>query len=129
MSVRLDKVLMSSLHESFKNYQSETRTITVSGSIPDLGADFSTTFTYDRVGTIADIYVSKQGSGSKRMANYAWRLPEFTHADLVGTIYVLYGSSSITVNISIVNGTGGPLTPTTQTFDIQAVVFDAPITS
>ena len=40
MGVKLDKVIMSSLFESFKNYESPSTPITISGSIPVGGKDF-----------------------------------------------------------------------------------------
>lgn len=127
MAVRLDKVLMSSLHESFKNYDEVNTSITVSGSIPDAGADFYVDIPTTRIGTIADVYIHKEGSSTKRLVGYASRLAEFTHGTLVGYIYLLYNPSYIRVNISIANGSGSPLTPTTQIFNIQAVIFDAPV--
>ena len=131
MAIRLDRVLMSSLHESFKNYSTVKETIEVSGSIPGafVGKDFYIDIPYDRQGTIADIYVSKQGSGRKRLATYAWELPEFVGTvDIAGAIYVNYFPTFIRVNISISNG-GATASVTTQNFDIEAVIFDAPISN
>lgn len=131
MAVRIDKVLMSSLHESFKNYQTTETTITVSGTIPAAGADFYVDIPFTRTGSISDIYVSLQNSGSKRLANYTWRLPEYVSGDpdIEGTIYVLYSPGNIRVNISIVNFKGVPFASPTRVFEIQAVIFDAPIVS
>lgn len=129
MPVRLDKVLMSSLHESFKNYSTVKTTITVSGSIPTSGKDFHVDIPYTRTGTIADIYIGLQGSGSKRLANYAWRLPEYVSGDpdVEGSVYVLYSPNNIRVNISIVNLKGVSFSSPTRVFDVEAVIFDAPI--
>ncbi len=125
--IKPDQVLMTSQFESFKNYSNTTSQIVVSGSIPDAGKDFSVDIPTTRAGTIADVYVNKVGTSTKRSVNYAAYLGEFTDATLVGYIYLLYSPSYIRVNISIANGSGGPLTPTTQTFNIQAVIFDAPV--
>lgn len=129
MPVRLDDVLMSSLHESFKNYDSPKYTITVSGTIPPTGRDFFVDIPYSRVGSMADLYVSKQGSNSKRSVNYAWRLPEYVSGDpdIEGAIYAYYSPGFIRVNISISSFKVIDFTTPTQTFDIEAVIFDAPI--
>ena len=129
MAVRLDRVLMSSLHESFKNYEEVNTTITVSGSIPTAGADFFVDIPYTRTGTMADIYVRAQGSSSKRLANYAWVFPEYVSGDpdIEGTIYVLYYPGYIRVNVSVANYKGVSYASPTRVFDVQAVIFDAPI--
>ena len=127
MGVRIDRILMSSLHESFKNYKSETKQIVISGAVPPGGKDFGTSFSYSRAGTIADIYISKVGTNSKRLASYGFRVYEFIDADLVANIYLQYTPSTILVNIYVANPDVISHTPTTQTFDIQAVIFDAPI--
>jgi len=129
MAVRLDKVLMSSLHESFKNYQTVETTVTVSGTIPTTGADFFVDIPTSRAGSIADVYVGAQGSGSKRLANYTWQFPEYVSGDpdVEGTIYVLYAPSYIRVNISIANFKGVSYASPTRVFDVQAVIFDAPV--
>lgn len=131
MAVRLDRVLMSSLHESFKNYDEVNTTITVSGTIPPTGADFSVDIPFDRTGTIADIYVGLQNSGSKRLIGYSWRLPEYVSGepDIEGTIYAIYYPNFIRVNISIASFKVVNFTTPTRVFDIQAVIFDAPISS
>lgn len=131
MAVRLDKVLMSSLHESFKNYQTTVSPIVVSGSIPTIGKTFFVEIPYTRAGSIADIYVHKQGTNYKRSVNYAWRLDEFVGVpfDVDAGIYVLYSPGIIRVEIFVSNSTGAPYGVTTQTFDIEAVIFDAPLPS
>ena len=132
MSVRLDRVLMSSLHESFKNYSTVSSTITVSGTITTSGADFYTDIPYDRAGTIADVYISKQNSGSKRLANYSFYMTEFTSPDPGNVevyVYLFYYPSYIRVNISVGNLSGVSKVVTTQVFNVQAVIFDAPMSS
>lgn len=125
--VRPDLIHMTSLFESFKNYQTSSAQIVVSGVVTPAGRDYSATIPYTRTGSIADIYVSKQGSNSKRPTNSSYELNEFVDANLQGNIYVLYSPGFITVNISIVNFDVVNHTPATQTFDIEAVIFDAPI--
>lgn len=129
MAVHLDRVLLSSLHESFKNYEEVNTTITVSGTIPTAGADFFVDIPYTRAGSMADIYVRVQGGSTKRLANYAWVFPEYVSGDpdVEGTIYVLYSPGNIRVNISVANFKGVSYASPTRVFDVQAVVFDAPI--
>ena len=125
--IKPDKILMTSAFESFKNYENTTQQIVVSGSVPDVGKDFFIDIPTTRGGTIAYVYVNKVGSSTKRLVSYAAFLGEFVDATLVGYIYLLYNPTYIRVNISIANGSGGPITPSTQTFNIQAVIFDAPV--
>ena len=125
--IRPDKILMTSAFESFKNYENTTQQIVVSGSVPDAGKDFFVDIPTSRAGTIADVYVNKVGTSTKRSVSYSSFLGEFVDGTLVGYIYLLYNPSYIRVNISIANGSGGPITPSTQTFNIQAVIFDAPV--
>jgi hypothetical protein len=131
MAVRLDRVLMSSLHESFKDYSDTSTTITVSGTIPTAGADFYVDIPTTRAGTIADIYVGAKSSGIKRLVNYAFMFPEYVSGDVdvEASIYTIYYPSFIRVNISVANFKGVPFASPTRVFDIQAVIFDAPITT
>ena len=125
--IKPDKILMTSAFESFKNYENTTQQQVLSESIPRVGKDILSNIPTTREGTIADVYVNKVGSSTKRLVSYAAFLGEFVDATLVGYIYLLYNPTYIRVNISIANGSGGPITPSTQTFNIQAVIFDAPV--
>lgn len=127
MAVRLDKVLMSSLHESFKNYDTQTVSITISGSIPTNGKGFSQTLSFARTGTIADIYYRKQGGSFKRPVSNLRRVPEYTGATNA-EISVRYTATSITIEIFVINF-GSPYTAPTETYDFEVKLFDAPISS
>ncbi len=127
MKVKPDMIHLTSLFEAFKNYQTTTGTITVSGSIPTAGADFYLDIPYTREGSMADIYIGVHGSGVKRLANYAWVFTEYVSGDpdVEGTIYVLYTPGNIRVNISIANFKGVPYASPTRVFDVEAVIFVA----
>lgn len=125
MAVRLDRVLMSSLHESFKNYDSQTTSITISGSIPTNGKAFSSTLSFDRTGTIADVYYRKQGRSFKRPVSNLRRIPEYT-GSTNAEVDIRYTATSITIEIFVVNF-GAPYTAPTETYDFEIKLFDAPI--
>ena len=125
--VRLDRVLMSSLHESFKEYDVQTTSITISGTIPNGGRSFSQTLSFARTGTIADIYYRKQGGTFKRPVSNLRRIPEYTGATNA-EISVRYTDTSITIEIFVVNF-GSSYTAPTETYDFEVKLFDAPITN
>lgn len=130
--VRLDRVLMTSLFEAFKNYSIpvKTQTITLSGSIPVGGKGWEVRFSYDRAGTIADIYLSKQGSNQKRSINSFWKLLDFVGtSDVQASIYAQYTSTEIIVSIYVTNFGASPYTITTQAYDIEIEAFDGPFLS
>lgn len=127
MSVRLDRVLMSSLHESFKNYSSVSTSITISGSIPTNGKTFSQTLSFARTGTIGDIYYRKNGGSFKRPTNNLRRIPEYT-GSTNAELSIRYSATSITIEIFVVNF-GSPYTAPTETYDFEIKLFDAPIIS
>lgn len=129
MGVKLDKVIMSSLFESFKNYESPSTSITISGSIPVGGKDFESLLEFDRDGTIADIYIHKQGSDSKKSFNQNWRILDFTGtSDVQATCYAQYtDDNKILFTISVTNFGASPYAVTTQTYDFDVELFDAPI--
>lgn len=133
MSTHLDKIIFSTLHEAYKNYATTLGSINISGSIPNGNTqNFSTTLSYARLGTRADIYLD--GNSVKVLANASTTLfsggPYQYISSENADVFVEYTSSSqITVTISIFNGTGGPITLTTQTISVSFVQYDAPITA
>ncbi len=130
MGVRLDKVVMSSLFEAFRRYLSPTASIVLSGSIPVGGKAFVGRVPYTRTGSIADIYISKSGSGVKRSINSFWKLLDFVgSADVEASIAVQYTATEIIATIYVTNFGGAPFSLTSQTYNLQFKIFDAPITS
>lgn len=130
MSIRLDRVAFSTLHEAPRNYDTKTGDINISGTV-GAGAtqNFSTIMTYERGGTRADVYLD--GNSVKTLANTGSRASEEVYQratpDETFSVLVEYSTSSITVTVSIQNGTGSPITLTTQTITASAVLYDMPI--
>jgi len=131
-SVHLDKVIMTSLFESFKNYLTTTADIVVDAT-PLADGDsrsISVTVPYTRAGTVADIYATRNtvrtsvnaGSRSSARAVYNFTSSETARIDSV------YSATDITVTLTISNNTGGSITPNAQTITISVVQYDAPIT-
>lgn len=131
-SVKLDKVITSSLHESFKNYETSTDDIVVAATSLANGASrtISVVIPYTRAGTTADIYATRGttktivsgGGRSAASAVYSFISTE------TATLDAFYDASNITVSLTITNNTGGSITPTAQTITISVVQYDSPIT-
>jgi len=131
MGLRLDKVLFSTLHESYKNYDTVSGSIAISGSIANgATANFTAVLPYTRTGTRADVYLD--GHSIKVLANAGDRATsdvyQFVSSETFAT-KVIYSTTDITVTISIFNGTGGSINLTSQTITVSAVLYDAPITA
>ncbi len=141
MSIRLDQVDFSTLHESYKNYDTKTDALTLSADIlpngftqnyPVNGGGVFTPISipYDRAGTRADIYLD--GKGFRVLANTGSRASgdvyQYKSSETFST-FVTYSASAITVWFSIFNGSGGSITLIPQTITVSAVLDDAPITA
>lgn len=131
--VHLDKVLFSTLHEAYKNYSNQTGAITIpAGTMADgTTNNYSFVAPYSRGGTRADLYL--EGNSVKILANTSTKLitggpyqfKEFETA----SILIAYSSSNITITISIFNGNGHSITLISQSINVLAVEYDAPITA
>ena len=128
--VRLDRVLMCSLFESFKNYRADDPllefSITTSGSIPPGGKNFEHTVSFERTGTISDIYYKLSTANYKRPLNILGRAVDTASGEIISP-YVIYSSSSVTVGLSVQNFGGSPYTLLSETWDFEIKLFDAPI--
>lgn len=124
MTVKLDSTIMSSRHESYKNYNVQTATIVVSGSIPVGGQAFTTTKTLDRDGTRADIYYTTLSE--KRPMNASVREPKYGGGSTANTV-IKYSGSTVETGIFVNNFGGAPIAVTSQTYLIEVVEYDAPI--
>lgn len=130
-NVKLDKVVVSSLHPAYINYATLSDDIVISATSLANGATrtISVTIPYDRAGTVADIYATRStvktavscGGRAAASAVYNFKSTETARFD------VRYSSSNITVSLVIFNGTGGAITPNAQTITISVVQYDAPI--
>lgn len=131
MSIRLDDVIFSTLHEPPRNYGEKSANANISGNIGSLGvADFIVTIPYERAGTRADIYLI--GNGSKVLANGGSRAAGAVYQSVsmeIFSVLVTYTSSEIAVVLSIFNGTGGSISLIPQTIGVSAVLYDMPITA
>lgn len=130
--IRLDKVVHSTLHEAYRNYATLTGTISVPTTpIPDVSTvNYSATINYARAGTIAHIFV--ENATRKYRANGGTRIASAVYTPVsteTASILTEYGTSSITVTLSIFNGSGAPINPTAQDITVTVVQYDAPITA
>lgn len=132
MGVDLDKVVFSTLTDSYVNYANPSGTITIPavGMADGTTNNYSVTVPYTRANSRADVYFL--GNGLKVPANGGFRATNgtytYTSSELANT-YITYTSSSITVTISITNFTGGPITLIAQSIGVNVVAYDAPLSS
>lgn len=130
-NIRLDKVDFSTLHEAPQNYLTPTSPIVISGNVAS-GAtqSFTATIPYSRSGTRADVYLD--GNSVRVMANAGSRAAgdayQFNSTETF-SVLVSYSTTTVTVTLSIFNGTGAPITLNTQTITASTVLYDMPIGS
>jgi hypothetical protein len=142
MSIRLDKVIYSSLHEAYKNYATVLGNIAIpADSIPDgFARDYPVdgslsltplTIPYARAGTRADIYIV--GNGVKVCANASTRLetggPYIFKSTETFNVFIDYKPNQIEIFVEVFNGSGATITLIPQTLQFIVVEYDAPITS
>lgn len=130
-SIRIDRVIFSTLHEAYKNYETVTDTIVVAATALADGASRTITVNipYTRGGTRADTYATRGTlrtlvtSGSRSAASAIYN-PISSETVAFG---VSYSSSNIAVSFTITNNTGGSITPNAQSIVISVVKYEAPI--
>lgn len=132
-SIRLDRVVFSTLHEAYQNYGTGSDDIVVAATPLADGSSrtISVVIPYERGGTRADIYATRgsvrtlvsTGGRAAASAVYNFKSTEIVRFDTT------YGASSITVALVITNDTGSSVTPNAQTITIDVVKYDAPISS
>lgn len=128
MGIKIDKVIMTSEFQAFRNYDDPSQfSITISGSIPAGGKAFEHEVPYDRTGTIADVYFKKNGNSYKRSVNTLPRLTEYA-GSTSAYVYANYTPTSIIVGIFVTNP-GSAYTPSSETYDFELKKFDGPITA
>lgn len=130
-SVRLDRLVFSTFHEAYINYDTLEEDIVVEATPLANGATrtISATIPYNREGTRADIYATRStiktivtgGGRSAASAIYNYQSTEIVRLD------ISYSTTDIVVTLRITNTTGGSITPNAQTITITAVLYDAPI--
>ena len=132
MGVDLDKVIFSTLTDSYINYANSSGVITIPAvSMADGTTNsYSVTIPYTRANSRADVYFT--GNGLKVPANGGFRATNGTYtptsSENVNT-YIRYTSSSITTFIEIQNFTGGSINLIAQSVGVNVVAYDAPLSS
>lgn len=126
--LRLDKVLLTNLVDTYLNYGTLTSPIVISGSVADgATSTFSTPIAYTRDKTRADLYARNLTTDVKRPISGGYRQSPYTFVSTeTASVSASYASDVITVTFSIFNGTGGPITLVTQTIEISAVLQEVP---
>lgn len=123
--VRLDRVILSNLHESFKNHKTVTDQIVISGTIPNGGRKFSAFVPLDRTNAVAEIYIKKSTNDYKRSTDNLQRLTEYGGSTFA-YVSTNYTSEVVTVTIEVVNF-GSSYTAPDETYDVEVVLFDVPL--
>jgi hypothetical protein len=121
-SLKLDKVILSSLFESYKNNQTTTVDVVVSGLVPAGGKEFSATVALERSGNRADVYHTNTSYVGRRNTNSGVPV---TITGSGGSSVIEYSGTSLKVGVYAY--TGASHTPTTQTFTFTIVEYTAPI--
>ena len=126
-SVQLDKVTFSSLHESFKNREKKTGSITLSGAIPAFDAKtFTQDIEIDRSQAVFEVYYERRGSYPRRLANNSPLVLDVTWGG--GQVYLFVNNVSanlLRIEVYVTNS-GGALAITNQIIDFTVYVFDTP---
>lgn len=122
----------STLSENYSNYTSPTGSIVISGSVANGNtANFSVAIGFTRANTKGDIYIYNAATGNKtilkgnRFSTFE-NVYQFVSTEAVSRL-VSYTSSSVTVTVSVFNGTGGSINLTSQTLTVALALYDAPI--
>lgn len=126
-SIRLDKVIMSSFHESFLNYATTQGTIVVSGTIASsTTTSFTTSIVFGRANTITTVFYTHSSISGKRI--FGGAVPLVRTGVEPGRLSgeVRYTSTGADLIINVFNPTTS-YTIATQTYTLYVVQYDAPI--
>ena len=123
-----DKILVTSLFDTYINYETLTTNIIISGNVADTAtATFSGNIVYDRQKTRADVYARNTTTNIKRPVTGGIRQSPYTFVSTeTCSQTATYNGSQITVTFSVFNGTGAPIVRTAQTMEISAVLYEVP---
>lgn len=127
MQIRPDNVVLTTLLDTYLNYDTQTALLSISGTIPIGTTNFSTTFSVARSDSIADVYARNLNTGNKMsltagsIHNPYQEVSTETHP-----CSVTYSGSVLTVQYNIDNNTGAPLALTAQTHEITVVLNEVP---
>lgn len=127
-SLRLDKIVLSSFHEAFKNREKKTASMTLSGTVPAYDVlVFTTDINITRDQGVFEVYYQRSGAYPRRLANNSILLGDLTWGSGNANISVFNPSANtLRVLIAVNNQTGSPAAITSQTYDFVVYVFDTP---
>lgn len=126
--LKLDKVNLTSLVDTYINYDTLKTSIAISGGVANgATANFAGTILYDRAKTRADVYARNTTTGIKKPITGGIRQHPYTYVstETCSQVATIAGNT-ITVTFSIFNGTGAGITLTTQTMEVSAVLYEVP---
>lgn len=123
--IRLDQVVTSSFHEAFRNRETATGSITLSGTIPNGGATFTLDVTTARDDAVIEGYYRKSGLTYSRRVDAGVNMLDVTWGHPV-RMYISNPTSSTTrVTIEVTNpGAGAAIS--SQTYNFKFYIFDTP---
>lgn len=125
-NLKLDKVILSSFHEAFRNRDRIPVPLTLSGSIPGgSSTNFSVDVPIERNQAVFEVYHERQGGYPRRIASNSNQMLDVTWTNNV-YLFVTNPSANIlriTVNV---DNPGATASITTQTIDFTVYVFDTP---
>lgn len=129
--IRLDKVQFYSNMETYLNYTTLTSNISVSGNIADgATSTFSTSITYARSKTRADLYAKNLNTGTKMSLVGGPRIHPYQFVSSeVATLWATYTGSTISIFLAVTNNTGAAINLIAQTLEISAVLYEVPLTT
>lgn len=129
-NVKLDKTILSSFHEAFRNREKKTGSITVSGSIPGFSAQaFTADIPLERNQAAFEVYYERQGGYPRRIAGNSYIVLDLTWGG--GQIYLFVNNVSanlLRIEIYVTNS-GATASIATQVVDYTVYVFDTPFTT
>lgn len=127
-TLKPDKIHLTSLIDTFLNYDTLEDTITISGTVVDGAADtFSTTFAVETEDILAAVYAKNQNTGKKMslLAGAVHNPYEAVSIELCRHSVSITGTT-LSVDISVTNNSGSDRTLTTQVWEISAVLNRVP---
>ena len=124
--IHLDKVVMSSFHESFRNRESLSAGIEIPAtSIPAFGSKgWEATIPFKQEGAVSRVYYERSGGTYRYKAESSFVLQEFQGSGGASISLRNEVPNQLIVTISVSNVTASPINTTAQTYNIYVRVFD-----
>lgn len=128
--VKLDNVIMSSFHESFKNREKITASLNLPSNVvaDGDGREYFQTVAFTRSGSVTETYYERSGGTYRYKAESSYVLQEFVGPGDDPTIQLSNDEpDQLLIRISYANFTAGtPINTTAQTYNFVIYVFDTP---